>query len=319
MKSLFSGKRKFLTIPIALLLGFIFLPITIGLLLTWFSYKKIGNKKMKYSVASVFALLTLFFGSAYVSALVSPTPKPEQVAQVQATPTEVLTSTPEPEVAAAQDEVMGADLVKVTRIIDGDTIELEGGQRVRYIGIDTPELSGNNPECYAREAYDKNRELVEGKQVRLEKDVSETDRYGRLLRYVYVDDNFINDLLVRTGYANASSYPPDIKYQDQFREAEKEARESNKGLWNSCLTITPKPTTKPTATPKQSSGGSQPAPTTPPQQNSGGSYSCNCSRTCTQISSCAEAQYQLNVCGCSQRDADDDGIACDGAPLNCQN
>lgn len=324
IKVLFAGKRKFLAIPVIIIIGLIFLPITIGLLLTWFSYKKIGNKKVKYSAASLFALITLFFGSAYVSALVSPTLKSEnKVAQVEISPTQAPTSTIEPEVAAATDEAQDTDLVKVTRVIDGDTIELEGGQRVRYIGIDTPELSGK-VECFGREAYDKNRELVEGKEIRLEKDVSETDRYGRLLRYVYVGDSFINDVLVRTGYANASSYPPDIKYQEQFREAEREAREANKGLWSSCstqATATPKPTNKPTIAPKQNSGSStaQPVSTTSPQQNTGGSYSCNCSRTCTQITSCAEAQYQLNVCGCKQRDADDDGIACDGAPLNCQN
>ena len=247
ISALFSGKRKFLTIPVAVILGLVFLPITIGLLLTWFSYKKIGNKKVKYSVASIFALLTLFFGSAYVSALVSPTPKSNnEVALVQSSPTQTPLSTNAPEVAAVKDEVTNTDLIKVTRVIDGDTIELEGGKRVRYIGIDTPELSGT-VECFGREAYDKNKELVEGNQVRLEKDVSETDRYGRLLRYVYIDGNFINDLLVRTGYANASSYPPDIKYQDQFREAEREAREANRGLWSSCstqTTSTPKPTNK---------------------------------------------------------------------------
>ena len=125
------------------------------------------------------------------------------------------------------------DTFLVTRVIDGDTIELENGQVVRYIGVDTPEYTSKN-ECYGFEATNFNRELVENKRVTLLKDVSETDRYGRLLRYVYVENIFVNDYLVRQGYANVSSYPPDVKYQSQFREAEKAARKNNRGLWSFC-------------------------------------------------------------------------------------
>jgi micrococcal nuclease len=76
--------------------------------------------------------------------------------------------------------------------------------------------------------------LVENKFVRLEKDKSETDKYGRLLKYVYVDNLFINEILVREGYAYAKAYKPDIKYQEKFMEAEKMAKQENKGLWSSC-------------------------------------------------------------------------------------
>ena len=126
--------------------------------------------------------------------------------------------------------------ILVTRVIDGDTIEIEGGQRVRYIGIDTPETSHpqKGVECFGREASAENRKLVEGKKVVLEKDVSEIDKYGRLLRYVYARDTFVNQYLVIQGYAHSSSYPPDIKYQDLFAQAEKEARENNRGLWSGC-------------------------------------------------------------------------------------
>lgn len=128
------------------------------------------------------------------------------------------------------------DGVLVTRVIDGDTIEIEGGQKVRYIGIDTPETSDPRTavQCYGKEATAKNKELVQGKKVRLEKDVSETDRYGRLLRYVFVGEKLINEVLVKEGYAFSSPYPPDIKYQDIFDKAEKFAREADKGLWVSC-------------------------------------------------------------------------------------
>ncbi|MBC8263285.1 MAG: thermonuclease family protein [Anaerolineales bacterium] len=128
-----------------------------------------------------------------------------------------------------------------TRVIDGDTIEVEiegESYKVRYIGIDTPEL--HHPEkpvgYYAQEAYEKNREMVEGQTVYLEKDVSETDSYGRLLRYVYVGDTFVNAYLVQHGYALVSTYPPDVKYQDRFLELQREAREAGWGLWGPVLT-----------------------------------------------------------------------------------
>lgn len=140
------------------------------------------------------------------------------------------------EVAGEAVEVVGETLeqtYKVSRVIDGDTIELESGQKLRYIGIDTPETVHPTKEdgCFGKEASDFNKQLVEGKEVRLEKDVSETDRYGRLLRYVYLDDVFVNEYLVKEGYAVSSSYPPDVKYQEKFNEAERFARENNKGLW----------------------------------------------------------------------------------------
>ena len=127
----------------------------------------------------------------------------------------------------------------VIRVIDGDTIEvnLEGTiYRVRYIGIDTPEtVHPSQPvECFGKEASDKNAELVEEKMVRLEKDVSETDKYGRLLRYVWVGDILVNDYLVRQGYAYASTYPPDVKYSEQFAQAQREAEGNNRGLWAAC-------------------------------------------------------------------------------------
>lgn len=135
-------------------------------------------------------------------------------------------------------------LIKVLRVVDGDTIEIEGGIKVRYIGIDTPETKHptKGVECFGKEASNKNKELAEGKMIRMEKDVSETDRYGRLLRYVWLVDEgatssaglFVNDYLVREGYALASTFPPDVSYSKQFIKAQQEARESNRGLWNLC-------------------------------------------------------------------------------------
>lgn len=132
--------------------------------------------------------------------------------------------------------------VLVTRVIDGDTIEIETGQNVRYIGIDTPETKHPKKpvQCFGEEAYRKNRTLVEGKRVRLVKDVSEVDRYGRLLRYVFVNTEasptglFVNDVLVRDGFAHVSTFPPDVRYADLFLRSEQQARMSNGGLWSVC-------------------------------------------------------------------------------------
>ncbi len=122
------------------------------------------------------------------------------------------------------------DIARVTQVIDGDTIIIKGGYRVRYIGIDTPEIYPR-AEAYGIEAWQANRQLVEGKEIRLERDVSETDRYGRLLRYVYVDGILVNAELVRQGLAQAKAYPPDTKYQDYLEQMEAETREAGVGLW----------------------------------------------------------------------------------------
>ena len=118
----------------------------------------------------------------------------------------------------------------VKRVIDGDTIEVDlngKAYRVRYIGINSPEYD----QPYGYEATQANSSLVFGKTVILEKDVSETDKYGRLLRYVYVGDLFVNAHLVKFGWAQAATYPPDVKYSSYFVSLEREARENNEGCW----------------------------------------------------------------------------------------
>jgi micrococcal nuclease len=118
----------------------------------------------------------------------------------------------------------------VIEVIDGDTIIIEGGDHIRYIGIDTPEIYPQ-VEAFGLEARQANRELVEGKTVRLERDVSETDKYGRLLRYVWVNGTMVNAELVRRGLAEAKAYPPDTKYQSYLAETEAEAKLAGRGMW----------------------------------------------------------------------------------------
>ena len=132
----------------------------------------------------------------------------------------------------------------VTKVFDGDTIEISGGEHVRYIGMDAPEewysekaTAGN--QCYASEAKTANERLVLGKEVRLLKDVRDRDIYGRLLRYVYVAGSsteiFVNEKLVEDGFAKVAAYPPDVKFKDEFAELQKNAKENKRGLWSACL------------------------------------------------------------------------------------
>jgi len=241
---------------------------------------------------------------------------------------------------------------KVVSITDGDTIRIlynQKEEKVRLIGIDTPEsLDPNTPiQCFSKEATDKMKSLVEGKNIKIEFDKTqgERDKYDRLLLYIWEGDNFINDIMIRTGYAHEYTYNLPYNYQKQFKQAEKEAKENKKGLWgnacacekekeqsrscvscnlakitytnwdcstytkdvtdssciNSCQTITTTTSTLQPQIPK---------------------YTCDCKKTCDQITTCEEAQYQLNVCGCKARDNDKDGIACDtsigGKKPGCQ-
>jgi micrococcal nuclease len=121
-------------------------------------------------------------------------------------------------------------------VIDGDTIELENGNVIRYLDINTPELNHptNGLECYAEEATELNRKYVEGKQIKLLSSGENQDKYGRYLRYVFVDNMFINGLLVYEGAAFSYSYgTPNILYQTLI-QLEASARENEKGLWKDC-------------------------------------------------------------------------------------
>jgi micrococcal nuclease len=145
-------------------------------------------------------------------------------------PTPLPSFTREPALPTATIEEPHPTEAKVVRIIDGDTIEVDIGGiafEVRYIGIDSPEAG----DPLGPEATEANRQLVEYKTVRLVMDTSELDDFDRLLRYVYVDDLLVNAELVRLGYAQAVSYPPNVAHDDLFAEMESQARQARLGLW----------------------------------------------------------------------------------------
>lgn len=203
---------------------------------------------------------------------------------------------------------------QVVDVVDGDTIKVlldEDGKTysVRYIGMDTPENT-SQIEYFGPEATTRNSELVYGKTVLLIKDVSETDQYGRLLRYVIADDEFVNYELVVQGYANTASYPPDIACIPTFQRAEEQASAAQLGLWGAPPTqaiVLPLPTAP--------SSGSE---------SSGGNAPCNCSGPdldCKDFKTHAAAQACYDHCVASgygnifRLDGNDnDGLACESLP-----
>lgn len=120
-----------------------------------------------------------------------------------------------------------SEIAKVRFVIDGDTFILSDGRKVRLIGIDTPERW----QPYYSEAKRRMMELVFGKEVELVRDVRDVDKYGRLLRYVYVGDEFVNLKMMEEGYARVLTIPPDVKYSELFVDAERGAQKEKLGLW----------------------------------------------------------------------------------------
>jgi hypothetical protein len=193
MKKLFTGKKRLFTIPIAIIVGLAFLPVTFFFLIGWLIYKKVPNKKIKYTGISLAVLFAVFFGSAYAAAIVSPSPPKPVVSEQRNAPQTIPATETSPKIQSL-----------------------------------TPTI--------------------------IENTTTSTN-----ISITQTNSNF--------------TVKRDVKF-----------------------------TPTPTAYTVRSST---------PTIGQVGSYVCNCAKTCTQMTSCSEAQYQLNVCGCSKRDADGDGIACD--------
>ncbi len=146
-----------------------------------------------------------------------------------AAPTEAPSAKPIPETTTAI----------VSAVIDGDTVKLQNGESVRLLGINTPEMG----QPFYEEAAKRLKELVEGREVRLEADIEEKDRYGRLLRHIYSGDSLVNLELVKEGYAHVYIIPPNTLYSSEFEAGEEEARNAERGIWqlsegsSSCIGI----------------------------------------------------------------------------------
>jgi len=258
------------------------------------------------------------------------TKPPDTLAPAQPTlipPLPASADTPQPELALTEG--------KVSRVVDGDTLDVVvGGQtyKVRIIGVDTPEtVDPNSPVmCYGKEASAETQRLVDmaGGKVLLEKDVSETDRYGRLLRYVWLEHpdgrRMLNLELVKGGYAQVSTFPPDVKYVELFTQAMGEAREKSAGLWGACeafgapaapiATRTAVPVVEqPQPTPRPATGESDWEAQSLPYDPFGRDRNCGAFKTHE------EAQRFFIAAGGPANDphgldGDDDGIACESLP-----
>jgi len=129
------------------------------------------------------------------------------------------------------------DLRTVTKHVDGDTLWVSGGEKVRFIGMDTPETTNGRRDCFGVEASARTAELLPlGTEVRLVYDVGRRGRYGRTLAYVYraSDGLFVNASLVREGYAQVMTVPPNVAHVDEFVALQREAREAGRGFWGAC-------------------------------------------------------------------------------------
>lgn len=295
----------FLISPILLVLGLV-KPSIYQKVLRHHSTRK---KTTLYNII-LFISSFILFGVTVDSADYSTHPnKPSASATIQPTPTPTTTIKTEAQTTEDTPPVTGEKHL-VTKVIDGDTIALDNGEVVRYIGIDSPETKHPSKpvECYGKEASDRNTQLIGGRKVLLEKDVSEVDKYDRLLRYIWLDGVLINEVLVKEGYANSSTYPPDVKYQERFNKAENEARNKGLGLWGEVCKVIP------TATK---------APVAPPVNVDSCKFDCNGpDRDCSDFSTQSEAQQFFNCCGFTVSNdpmrldsiKEGDGVACESLP-----
>lgn len=134
----------------------------------------------------------------------------------------------------------GASEAKVTRVVDGDTIELDDGRKVRYLLVDTPETTSGHNDCYGSNAVQYNTDLVLNKTVQLSYDVECTDRYGRTLAYVIVDGQEVNTLMIQRGFGCVLHISPDGDARaDEFKAYELEAKTKKVGLWGACDPLPP--------------------------------------------------------------------------------
>lgn len=242
-------------IPLVLSIIVAFSPFVLGIGIIYLAFKKINNEKIKWTFIAVVTIVLLILGTFNKNEYGKENVLENHQKSINNHDQKREATKEEKWEQKDQKNETNEEIFLVTRIVDGDTIEIEGGRKVRYIGIDTPEtVDPIRPAgCYGKEASLKNSELVLNKKVKLVKDVSETDKYGRLLRYVYVENTFVNDYLVSEGYAKASTYTPDVKFSEQFLNSERKAREEKKGLWgDTCEIKTQSPIVTPTPTPSTS-------------------------------------------------------------------
>lgn len=324
-----------------------FLPYIIGLLIILFPivsglfiiYKLIKSnsfhkKSVRFTAIALILSLSIFAQTAWSSHFFSTDP-----ADNQNTPTQQQTPTEEPVPTIEETKQESQNLYNVTKVVDGDTlvVNIEGvTETLRLIGIDTPETQDPRKpvQCFGQEATNKANELLNGKKVRLEADETQNERdiYDRLLRYIYLEDGtFINEIMIKEGYAFEYTYDVPYKYQQQFKDSQDYAQSNKQGLWadNTCAgsveptpTNTPMPSQKvyPINAPVATPTSTPPTSTPKPQTNNA---ICDCSANiynCGDFSTHNEAQACFEYCGGINNDVhkldgnDNDGLACESLP-----
>lgn len=243
----------------------------------------------------------------------------ETATETEEAATEVAPASPEPN-QADTDRGKYDETVRVTGVVDGDTVDISPAiddiSRVRLIGVDTPELEKRNCDTqpYGPEAREYTKEHLEGQEVGLEFDRDKTDRYDRLLAYVYEDNEMFNERLLQEGLARVETVPPNTRYASRFREAEREAKAAELGVWSlpfdqtadfqSGRCSSPEGSAIPKVSPQQPQQPPKQAPATPKAGD----------LDCSDFSTQAEAQSYLSAGDPHRLDNDDDGKACESLP-----
>ena len=206
--------------------------------------------------------------------------------------------------------IPSGDDTTVTRVIDGDTIEVAGGTRIRFIGIDTPETTASRG-CFGLEAAAETRRMLPANQrVRLVYDVDRRDSFGRTLAYVYSlpDGRFVNLALAREGFAVQATVPPNVGHVEELTRAVADARNAGRGLWAACPLATSTSTTAPLAV--RGAIGTVPTTKPPTVRPSGGTPATYANCTAARAAGAAplhrgDAGYRAAL------DRDGDGVACE--------
>ena len=277
------------------------------------------------------AILILGIGLGTLVSRTVPSSVQQSVAESQS----AIVSESVPEISATSPLNDAEKYYPVTKVVDGDTIAVEMGgksETVRLIGLDTPEtVDPRKPvQCFGEEASKKAKEILTGRRVRIEMDASQgsptsaeasagtRDKYGRLLAYIFLEDGTLfNKLMIAEGFGHEYTYNLPYKYQKEFKEAEKTARENKKGLWAdfACTSESERPNKS-----ADTENTPVPYPVRSSQIRNTGKYECaknvyNCSSFKTQ----AEAQNVFELCGGNQNDvhkldSDMDGKVCERLP-----
>lgn len=283
---------------------------------------------------SILASLGYGFGLLFLLALLTPG-SPSSKIEDSSKDFEIVEERKESDEKTKEEASEEFDFYPVTKVVDGDTIHvLINGktEKIRLIGIDSPEIqSAANlvEKCWGEKALDRAKQLLIGQQVRLEADTSQgdRDRFGRLLRYVFLPQGTnVNQILIQEGWAKEFTYEDPYNYQIEFKFAQTEAIKSQVGIWGSECDVEDADvlgdevsSASPTAADTPPTEAQYVPPTISPQNTIattspvevGGAYVCDCSKYCSKMASCEEAMFQLNNCGCSERDGDKDGVPCE--------